>query len=209
MGLTASETSGTSFNPVSEGMHHAICYSIFDLGTQHNPVFDSRARKVLIVWELPEERIDIEKDGEEKNLPRAISKQYTLSLHEKSNLRKDLESWRGKAFTSAELAGFDVKNLLSVNCMLQVIHKTKNEKTYANITSVVSLYGKEKRTPENPIRFFSFEEDMEIPEGTPEWVEKLIKVSDEWQVKMNPKSEESYISEDTPPLDAYEDDVPF
>jgi len=206
MGLTASETSGTSFEPVPEGMHHAVCYSIFDLGTQHNPVFDSKARKVLIVWELPEERIEIEKDGEEKNLPRAISKQYTLSLHEKANLRKDLESWRGKAFTRAELEGFDVKNLLSVNCMLQVIHKTENKKTYANITSVVSLYGKKKLEPENPIRFFSFEDTMDIPEGTPDWIVNKIKASDEWLVRMNPRED---FDENTPPIETYEDNIPF
>jgi len=106
-------------------MHKAICYGVYDLGTQFNETFGNKNHKVLLQWELPEARIDIQKDGEDLNLPRAQSKIYTLSLHEKANLRKDLESWRGKSFTATELEGFDLKNLLGVDCQLQVIHKTE------------------------------------------------------------------------------------
>jgi len=206
MPLIVKEDGGTSFPIIDQGMHHSVCYGIYDLGTHHNPIFDNRSRKVLVCWELPEERIEIEKDGEKKDLPRAISKQYTLSLHEKANLRKDLESWRGKSFTSAELEGFDITKLLGVNCMLQVIHRTKNEKTYANIASIVPLYGKQKVEPENPIRFFSFEDNMDIPEGTPEWIEKKIKESDEWEARMTSSSDDK--DANMPPVGAY-DDIPF
>lgn len=47
--------------------------------------------------ELPTElRVFSEKKGEQ---PLVIDKEYTLSMAEKSNLRKDLKLWRGKEFT--------------------------------------------------------------------------------------------------------------
>ena len=58
---------------------------------------------------------------EDTTEPLTISKFYTLSLHEKSNLGIDLTSWRGRAFTEKEKQGFDITKLLGVPCMLNVI----------------------------------------------------------------------------------------
>jgi len=173
---------GGSFDPVPEGMHHAVCYGVYDLGTQYSEKFDSHAHKMLIQWEIPGERIDVERDGVKMNLPRAISKIYTVSLNEKANLRKDLQAWRGKAFTETELKGFDLKNILGKNCMLQVIHNQKDNKTYANITTLTPLpKGSTPLKAENPLRFYSINDHRgAIPEGTPEWVENIIKAGDEW-----------------------------
>jgi hypothetical protein len=210
MGLTAKDTGGgSSFNPIPEGMHQAICYAVYDLGTQYNEVFGNSSHKVLVVWELPDERIDIEKDNEKLNLPRSISKKYTLSLHEKASLRKDLESWRGKSFTPAELQGFDLTKLLGANCMLQIIHKKKDNKTYANIQSIVPLIkGSIKKEPENTCCYFSFEEHAtNIPQNTPDWIIDLIKASDEWDILHSESGIEEIPYNDTPPPG--DDDIPF
>lgn len=208
MGLTATDKGGVDFDPIPQGTHHAICYSIFDLGTQFNDYYGKRQHKVLFCWELPEQRIQIEKDGEEKNLPRATSKQYTLSLGEKANLRKDLETWRGRAFTPEELKGFDLRKVLGANCFLQIIHKDKGDKTYANVTGLMELMpGREKRTPENPLRFFSLEDNDPIPEGTPEWIVKIIGSSEEFVATNSPEQPDNipeWATEDIP-----EDDMPF
>ena len=182
MGLIAKNTGGGNFEPISEGLHQAVCYSLYDLGTKYNERFEKSVHRILICWEIPGERIDIEKDGETKNLPRATSKEFTLSLHEKSLLRKTLESWRGKAFSEKELEGFDLTKLLGANCMIQIIHTKKENKTYANVQTIVQL-PKEmvKKSPENPTRYFAFEEHGDvIPEGTPDWIKDKIKASDEW-----------------------------
>ena len=68
---------------------------------------------MIIQWET--------KDG-------LIAKEYTVSLNEKANLRKDLESWRGKEIQPTELEGFDMTNLLGVQCTLQIMH---NDNGYA------------------------------------------------------------------------------
>ncbi len=203
MGLTAKETGGSSFSPLPQGLHQAICYAIYDLGTHYSDKFGKSAHKVLICFEIPEERIDVERDGVEVNLPRAISKQYTLSLHEKSVLRKDLQSWRNKVFTAQELEGFDLTKLLGVNCMLQVLHTVKDGKTYANIATVTPLpKGFEKKSTENQQTFFSFEDEMGIPEHAPAWVQEIIKESDEWKNGSGVSNGEQY----GPSPD---DDIPF
>lgn len=207
MGLIAKESGGVGFAPVNEGLHQAVAYSLYDLGTHFSEKFNKHAHQVLIIWELPEERIDIEKDGITQNLPRAVSKKYTLSLSEKANLRKDLQTWRGRAFTADELKGFDTRNLLGKSCQIQVIHNTKGEKTYANITGIMPMpKGSKPLLPENPVRFYSIVDHGEnIPEGTPDWISDIIKDSDEWVALHSPMTnDEPPIGE--PPID---DDIPF
>jgi len=186
MGLTARVPEGnTDFEPIEAGVQQAICVRYYDLGTQHFE-WEGReksARRVRLMWEVPDSRIEIEG----KDLPRAISKEYTLSLHKKANLRIDLESWRSRIFTEEELEGFDLDNILGVNCMLNVIHKTNDRGTFANIASVMPLMkNMEKLTPENPLVSFNFDNpDFRIPDNTPQWIEDKIKESDEWAAYIN------------------------
>jgi hypothetical protein len=181
MALMARDKGGGDYEPIPEDLHLAICYGIWDLGMQYNDHWHQTVHKVVIVWELPEVRGEFERDGKKVNLPRAISKQYRLSLHKKAGLRKDLESWRGKKFTDEELSkGFDLKKLLGVPCQIQVLHNKVEDKTYANVSAIIKAPGGIKLLPENPITFFSFEDGVEIPPSTPEWITKLIKEAKEY-----------------------------
>ena len=113
MGLMAKDKGGGDFTPIPEDLHLAVCYGIWDLGTQFSEKWEKSIHKVVIVWEIPGCRGEFERDGHIKDLPRAISKRFTLSLHKKSDLRKDLESWRGKKFTDEELnTAFKVLQLI-------------------------------------------------------------------------------------------------
>ena len=185
MGLTASAGQRDKIDLIPADIHQAVCYGLYDLGTTYDKRYDKSSHKCLILWELPFVRLTYTKDGVEKDLPRAISKKYTLSLNEKSALYKDLQSWRGKPFNEQELLGFDIKNILGQNCILQIIHQVTEKDTYANIANVLPLYkGIPAKTPENPIMFFSLEESRIIPEGTPEWIAKIIQESDEMKGKV-------------------------
>jgi hypothetical protein len=65
---------------------------------------------------------------------------YTASLFEKANLRKHLESWRGRKFTDDELKEFELENLIEANCQIQVIHNIGNNGiVYANVQAIVPL----------------------------------------------------------------------
>ena len=80
----------------------------------------------MIVWEIPGHTND-NKD------PLTLSKFYNLSLHEKSNLAKDLTSWRGKAFTETEKQGFDITKLLTIPCMLNVVEGNNGRPKVSNV----------------------------------------------------------------------------
>ena len=184
MGLIAKETGngGVSREPIEAGMHHAICYGLIDLGTHFDEMYKKTNHKAMVQWEIPSLRLELTKDNETVNVPRIISKRYTISLHEKSGLRKDLESWRGRAFTADELRGFDLNNLLGVNCNLNIVHQTRDGKTHANISSIVPLMKvQEILKPESPVTTFCIVDGDDIPANLSPKVVEYIQQSEEWQ----------------------------
>ena len=192
MGLKVS--SKGNFDPVPAGLHHAVCYQVIDLGTQLNTMFNKRQHKVMIVFEIPGERIDVDQDGKQVSMPRAISKEYTGSISPRSNLGKDINSWRGEAFTPDELQNFDLRNVLSANCQLNVIHNSNDRGTFANIDSIVPLgKGMKKLTPENPQVIFDLDDDETIPETVPDWIQEKIHGSEEWMAKHEPGADEAVV----------------
>ncbi len=121
----------TSFTPCPEGLHQAVCVDVVDLGLQKGPYGEKH--KVELRWQTED---IMAPDNDLRRFQ--LRKWYTLSLHEKSNLRKDLECWRGRKFTEAELEAFDLEKLLGINCQLQVIHNiTDDGKTYDNVQAIV------------------------------------------------------------------------
>lgn len=128
----------SSFLPPPSGTHPAVCYRVLDLGTQETN-YQGQAKKthrIMLTWELMcEERMT---DGR----PFSMSKTYTWSMHEKATLRKDLEGWRGKAFTDGDFhpeTGFRIEKLLGIPCLLTVVHEVKNDQVVANVKSVSKL----------------------------------------------------------------------
>ena len=180
MPLTAKDSGGgTDWEPVPAGVYQAVCYAIVDLGTQFNQMYGKEQHQVWIAWELPTCRIDIE--GESK--PRIISNFYTLSLGEKSNLRKHLESWRGVQFTEQELQGFDITKVFGANCQINVIHKfKKNGSKIGVIGSIMPLGpGMKKVESEAEFVYFSLEEHgLNIPEEVSDGIKAIIWRSKEW-----------------------------
>jgi hypothetical protein len=216
--LIAKETSN-NINPVPEGVHIAVCYSVVDVGTQYSEKYDKASRKFIVTWEMPACRIDVDRGGKKVSLPRAISKRYTLSLADKAILRKDLEAWRGRAFTAQELKGFDVKQLVGAACQLQVIHTNNDSKTYANVGAIMALpNGVKAPKPENETTFFtlaSLDQALRLPANMPEWQQNMIKESREWE-KMSFKVSQNTPKESPAPANAAvaetsatDNDVPF
>lgn len=187
MSLIVKENTGIHIDPIDPGVYVGICYGVIDLGTHENKVFGGESHKVLISWELPDCRGQFEKDGVEQDLPRVISNRYTLSLNEKANLRKALESWRGRKFTSEELQGFDLRAVLGAACQIQVVHKQSKDgqRTFANVAAIMALpKGTVKPgETENDLLFFSFDDAGDPPEipDLPEWIQDIIVDSKEWQ----------------------------
>lgn len=133
MAIYASAGSGTKFTPAPAGTHAAVCCDVRDLGVLAVEWQGQKKQqhKVLISWQIDEARDD--------GKPFLVSRRYTLSLHEKAGLRKDLEAWRGRKFTEDELRRFDVESILGKPCLLNVIHNDSGGDTYANVAGVMAL----------------------------------------------------------------------
>lgn len=213
-------TSGSTVAPIPAGVQHGICYSVIDIGTQ--PAFGQfpARRKVKITWELPHERGTFKaKDGSSIELPRAISKDYTLSTDKKANLRHDLEAWRGRPFTAEEVKAFEVGKLIGANCQLNVVHKPSADgtKIYANVAGIMPLgKGMTKLATENPTMVFDIPKDgtISFPLEMPEWIVNQIKQSEEYQHSINPERHERKPGEPTEEEKAnlgghIDEDVPF
>lgn len=184
MPIIVSEKAGTHFEPVSEGVHIATCVSLVDIGVQHNEMYGKDQKKVILTWEFPDDIIETE-NGER---PKTLSKEYTASLGEKATLRGHLEAWRGKKFTSEELKGFDMKNILGTSCQIQVTHISRNGNTYANVQSIMALPKGAKVAPsmsqvENGLTYFALDEPdcLEKMGDLPNWIQEKIRNSVTYQ----------------------------
>lgn len=173
MSMIASDNGGSTIPKLEGGVYTAISSAIVDLGLQKNEKFDKTQRKFMMIWTILNETIEV--NGEQ--LPRQLSKEYSFSLHEKSTLRKDLQAWRGKAFTEEELRGFNILNVLNVPCQLQVLLEEKNGKSYNNIASIMALpKGTEVDRLDNTYYF-----DIETTDSwknwtkIPQWIRDRIK----------------------------------
>jgi len=173
--------SGKKKDPVPTGTHLGVCYMVVDLGTQHSDMFDKDTHQVLIGWELPEERISFERDGQTIEGPRAISKTYTASISPKSTLGKHLVAWRGAVFTDEETDRFELSDLIGMSAMITVVH---NDNGNAKVESVTGLpKGMNAPEAENAPIFFSMEEGFDIPENAYDWVKDTIKESKEYKAQ--------------------------
>lgn len=205
MSLTVSESGGKSFPILPEGSYVAICNMLVDLGLQYNETYKNSTKKVRIGFELPEERIEV--NGE--SVPRNIGTTYTASLNEKSILRRDLASWRGRDFTAAELEEFNLRNIVGAPCLIQVIHKERNGNKYVNIASIMSLpKGMAKpQLSEPPIVYDIDEDDPAMVNSFQPWLKEMIVKSESYQARINPAA-----GEDTQGFTELEDDelsLPF
>lgn len=190
---TLPKSEGGNFEMTPAGTFVARCYRFIDLGS-HEQTYQGQStglkRLVMIGFELPTELMTT---GEYAGKPFTIHKRWTWSTHEKANMRKDLESWRGKKFNDSDFGpgGFDVRNLLGVPCTLSISHSEKDGSHYANITSIgPPMKGIPLPDPVNPKLFLSLESelfDRELYEGLSDKLKATIADSPEYQAIFAPK----------------------
>ena len=124
---------GASFEVCPAGSYSAVCCDIVDLGLVEI-TYSGRVRKqhkVRVIWQVDEKN-----SGGNRF---QVSKRYTLSLHEKAALRKDLESWRGVPFSEEQLSGWDIEAVLNIPCMVSIVQNAANGNVYANVTAIMRL----------------------------------------------------------------------
>ena len=177
MSFIVKDSGGKDFKQAPAGTHAARCYSLIDIGTQTGEFQGetNKRRQCIIRWELPLETELI--DGVQK--PLIVSKFYSSNLSEKSNLRRDLEAWRSRAFTEEELENFELENILGKACMVSIIHKDGKARV-----SGVSAMPKGMQIPPafNKVLSFHLDDPWDEAkfEALPEGFKKQIKASPEY-----------------------------
>lgn len=111
-----------SFEMVPSGSHVARCYQVIHIGTipEEYQGEHKHLNKVRIGFELPLEMREFN-EGEEKK-PMSISREFTLSLGDKSNLKKFVEGMCGEVPED-----FDVESLIGKECLITIVHKSKSK----------------------------------------------------------------------------------
>jgi hypothetical protein len=152
----------SEFKPLDAGTHLAICDAVVAVGLQKTKYGNKDT--LYLRFEVPAERSESTRDGEEVDEPVTIWALYNNSLHEKAKLRQHLEAWRGKDFTpQEEVDGFDLSTLLGKPCMISVKHSQTGDKTYANVDAVAKIMkGQEIPPQELPSICFG-------PDDTDQW----------------------------------------
>lgn len=196
---------------IPAGNYIARCYQMIQIGTVEKMIMGSMKtlNEVRIGWELPTElKVFSPEKGEQ---PFIISKEFTLSMNEKSNLRKVLASWRGKDFTEEEAKAFDITKLLGVPCMLNVIHKptkTDPSKIYEEIGSISPMPKGMVCPPQiNETSVLEYEKfDWQLFNSLPDFIKLKVQSSAEFKEMQNPNQKDFHHANDiTEPID----DLPF
>lgn len=130
---------GKAFELSDAGVYAARCIQVVEIGSRNksfkNPqtgkLENKKVNELYIVWEI--------NNFMASGKPFTVTWRGTKSIHEKSNLYKMLKSWRGKAFSTAELAGFSLSNILDKPCMINVTKTESGGKEYNNVDTIMPL----------------------------------------------------------------------
>ncbi len=163
--------------PVEPGVYMAVCIGFIDLGEQYSEKFKSYTNKGMYVWELPGETIEI--DGEQK--PRQLSKEFTISASNKSNLRKFIETWNSKNYSDEDFMEFDVFEQVGKPCQLNVV--LNETKEYSNVDNLMPI-PRGFPAPTTDTKLIKWDMDAwndEVFQELPEWIQEKIKKSTQYQ----------------------------
>lgn len=178
-----SDSGAKEWEQPETGNQVARCIRVIELGTQKKEYQGQTSwkRQTLVVWELPDNLMTY---GEHAGKPFTISQFYTASLGEKANLRRDLEGWRGKAFTQEELNGFDQRKIIGQPCMLNLIDR-EGKVRIGGVSSIPR--GLQVPPQVNKSLFYDIDEhDATVWEELSDGIKKLIQQSKEWQERDAP-----------------------
>lgn len=178
------------FKRCPAGSHIAVCNLVADVGMQPGSgMYPEPKRKLYVRFEIPNERVEFERDGQKVEGPLTIGQFFTASMHEKANLRKQLEGWRGRAFTDDQAAAFDVSSILGKPCMLTVVEKESGGKVYANIKGIGPLpKGVPAPKAENPLLLYDAD-NLKTYEKLPKWLRDTVDKQLEESVREAPEED--------------------
>jgi hypothetical protein len=135
--LIAKDSGGTSIPPHPADQYAMTCIDIVDLGMIETEWQGQKRLKHRVFFRFFGGEFFEGSDG--KPRPHWVDAYFTLTLSEKGSLRPFLEAWRGQAFTEEELQGWNILRVLHAPALVQIVHNKSNERTYANIASIMRI----------------------------------------------------------------------
>lgn len=163
--------------PVAPGVYMAVCVGVVDIGEQYDQFQKNYKYRMMFVWALPGELVEI--DGE--MCERQLSKEFTQTYDKRGALKPFLESWNVTTYTEEELAEIELFEQIGKACQLQV---SLNEAgTYAKVTNLMPL-PKGMPVPESKTATFTWDMDKwndALFDSLPEWIQNKIKKSTQYQ----------------------------
>lgn len=209
--------SKAAFDGVSEGPHVAICDMVIDLGMQDGTF--GLKHQIYIRFEVPGERIKYtDESGVEREGPKCIGKRYGFTLGEKATLRKDLESWRGKAFLDSELMDdqgnpiYDVSKVVGKPCQIGVI---KNDKGTSKIATIMGVpKGFPIPVPENELIVYDADNQANLSK-LPKWMQEALGETQDTLPAAKQADSYGHVNQQVPAHttapggDFIDDDIPF
>lgn len=141
--MLVAQTSG-DYELAPVGVYRAVCTRLLNMGLQETNY--GVKHQIHLAFEIDENMAD--------DRPFLMMQNYTVSLNTKARLRKDLEAWRGRAFTGEELQGFDLKTVLGKPLQISVVHSEDGK--YANIGAMMPLgRGQEALAPAGQLLYIN------------------------------------------------------
>ena len=188
--------------PLPSGTYPAVCVGVVDIGDQYNKTFQNCQRKVSIVFEIPSESILV--DGQEQ--PRQLSKRYTFSVKQNSNLYTLLNGWLNANMDESSMQEVDLFSLIG-RCGFVSVSISKDGQ-YNNIDNVMAFpKGIPPLQSNTPAIRYDMDVDGfegEVWDGLPDWVKNAVQKSKQYQefapdmVLPAPPNEEKPVDTATP-----------
>lgn len=129
--------SDSKFKPHPDGQYVGQCVDTIDLGEKVSD-YPGKPAYLAPVCALVFRTGEInEETGEFID----IAREFTVSMGDKSNLKKFLEQWRGRPYTAEQIkAGVPLDKLTGNHGLLTIAHRTSaKQRVYANITACVGI----------------------------------------------------------------------
>ena len=177
LNLDSMKSGGSTVERIPEGTYMGRVNSVVDLGIQPQTDYQTGAEKpskpeLLITFELPTETYTVDSDEGEVEKTRLISKRYTQSNSERSNLYR--------LVVTLKPGISDVSELVDEPCMISVGSTVSGNAKITDIIKPPSGMPVPEMTREGS--FFDFdspEEDLFLKQ--PPWVQEVIKGADNYQ----------------------------
>ena len=168
-----------SFELPPEGLVVARCCRIVDLGTQTGHYLGKTTvqRKIMVGFELLGSVARA--DGKKFQ----INKIYTASLHPKATLRKDLDSWNGRALSNEEVSGFSFAWMAGRLCEVRVTHSDTSGENKATIDQVrPSCASRISVETDTPVEVFDLDApSKEVFFSLSGGIRRMVELSPEWR----------------------------